>query len=248
MIKPTLQGPPLYSYFRKRDVLHHLGGNMVRRLWLASASERRRSMLLERFENIEVIAKPLAGFNEPKLSSIPVKEQVRRVCMSKLLAALERWPENANSQVVMVSDTLVADPEDINVSLGQPIDEVSALSMLSHLSGRIHSVWTATALLVDAKLKLDFIKDIENEILLSDGKKAWLWVQRALVEIEELDAHALDDLIHSKSWLGKAGGYDLAGPMAEYAHLVEGGEEVVLGISTTSMEALQAIIGANPNE
>lgn len=205
-------------------------------------------MLLEQFANLDIKAEPITAFNEPKVSSIPVREQVKMICMSKMVAALERWPDDSDCQIVMVSDTLVADPEDINTSLGQPDDELSALSMLSHLSGRIHSVWTATSLLVNGEIAADLNGQEENEVLVPDGKKAWIWVERALVEIEELDAHALDDLIHSQSWKGKAGGYDLAGAMSEYAHLVEGGEEVVLGISTISIEALHEIIGANPNE
>ena len=42
----------------------------------------------------------------------------------------------------------------------------------------------------------------------------------------------------SNSWVGKAGSYDLAGEMGEYARLVEGDEATVLGIASDAMSRL----------
>ena len=57
--------------------------------------------------------------------------------------------------------------------------------------------------------------------------------------------HKIDDelieLIESDSWVGKAGGYDLAGMMGKHAKLVEGSESTVLGFTQASLEFLDEI-------
>jgi predicted house-cleaning NTP pyrophosphatase (Maf/HAM1 superfamily) len=49
----------------------------------------------------------------------------------------------------------------------------------------------------------------------------------------------LVELILSKSWQGKAGGYDLAGPMGNWAKIVDGSESTVLGIASQALEELK---------
>jgi predicted house-cleaning NTP pyrophosphatase (Maf/HAM1 superfamily) len=51
----------------------------------------------------------------------------------------------------------------------------------------------------------------------------------------------LVELVLSGSWKGKAGGYDLAGDMGEYASLVDGSESTVLGIAGSAMSAIREI-------
>ncbi|MDP6010248.1 MAG: Maf family protein [Candidatus Poseidoniaceae archaeon] len=221
---------------------------MAQRLWLASASPRRMTSLGQKFPDLEVEQHPLVGHKESINSTISVNEQVRDICHSKAYAAISRWPEDVQEMIALVSDTLVADPDDVHLALGQPDDEISALAMLSRLSGRIHAVWSATALIVPEDFSIDSNFDRESELLVEPGFRAWIWVERALVEIEELDAHALDDLIHSGSWKGKAGGYDMAGAMREYTRLMDGHEIVVLGFAEAAMSAIQEIIGARPRE
>jgi septum formation protein len=64
------------------------------------------------------------------------------------------------------------------------------------------------------------------------------YVEYAIVEIDELSDEQLIELILNESWKGKAGGYDLAGPMGAYARLIDGDESTVLGIAGTAMEVL----------
>ena len=60
-------------------------------------------------------------------------------------------------------------------------------------------------------------------------------VECATVEIGPLSDVRLDALIHSGSWVGKAGGYDLAGAMGAYARLVDGHRVCVLGFAGSSV-------------
>ena len=56
--------------------------------------------------------------------------------------------------------------------------------------------------------------------------------------VDNLSDEALVELILNNSWVGKAGSYDLAGHMKQYARLVEGDEATVLGIAGDAMERL----------
>ena len=90
--------------------------------------------------------------------------------------------------------------------------------MLLHLSGRRHRVWSGTAIIC--------------------GDEVRSWVESAIVEIDTLSDDAIEALIQSNSWQGKAGGYDLAGPMGEYAKVVDGAECCVLGFANSAVLAL----------
>ena len=82
--------------------------------------------------------------------------------------------------------------------------------MLLRLSGRNHRVWSGTAVL--------------------RGDVVEYWVTSATVSIQPLSDDELEALILTESWRGKAGGYDLAGAMGQFAEIVDGEEETVLGL------------------
>ena len=81
------------------------------RILLASASERRASILRERFSNIE--QNPLKDVNE----TVPrgfISDQVEQVVSRKANAV----KLDASFDVVVVADTLVEDPDDAREALG----------------------------------------------------------------------------------------------------------------------------------
>ena len=128
---------------------------------------------------------------------------------------------NDEFDVVVVSDTLVEDPDDEQAALGKPASREQAVAMLLRLRGRRHRVWSAT-----------MVHAMGN------------WhssVEFAVVEIEDFSDDALVELIESDSWVGKAGGYDLAGMMGKYAQLIEGTEPAVLGFTQSSLDLLDDV-------
>ena len=184
------------------------------RILLASASKRRGSILRQRFANIEQIA--LQDVDE-SVSRRSVAEQVREVVSRKAQAV----SLNDSYDAIIVADTLVEDPDDELLALGQPASKENATAMLLRLRGRRHRVWSAT-------------------MVYSMGQ--WQTsIEHAIVEIEEYSDDVFVDLIESESWLGKAGGYDLAGKMGAYATLVEGSESTVLGFTQESLEHLDEL-------
>ena len=107
------------------------------RILLASASERRGTILRQRFANVEQVA--LKGVDESVSHQI-LSNQVKEVASRKAEAVVL----NDEFDVVVVSDTLVEDPDDEHVALGKPVSREQAVAMLLRLRGRRHRVWSAT--------------------------------------------------------------------------------------------------------
>ena len=116
---------------------------------------------------------------------------------------------------------MLEEPDNESIALGKPHDSVQAAMMLHKLSGRRHRVWTATGLYVNQQWKF--------------------FLESSIVEVQPLTDQVLVDLVLSESWKGKAGGYDLAGPMANHAELVDGFESTVLGIASDALTELASL-------
>ncbi|MAV44123.1 MAG: hypothetical protein CMA30_06575 [Euryarchaeota archaeon] len=187
--------------------------NMLR-VWLASGSSRRQQMLEDIFPNL--VCRALDGVDE-SAEKAEVSQQVLEIAKKKSDAI----KDNSNFDLIIVSDTMLADPDIDNASIGKPSDEVEAAMMLHQLSGRRHRVWSSTGVYFSGHWKF--------------------FTDSAIVEIKQLSDEELVELVLSNSWQGKAGGYDLAGEMSKYAKLVDGGESTVLGIAESAMQLLNQI-------
>ena len=199
---------------------------------LASASERRRQILSEHIEDRDTRLE-FYVLKEPEQdvsSSMEVNLQVESSCIGKVKAAVkEKASERGNvADIIIVSDTLVEDPDDERAALGKPKDESSAAFSLIRLSGRRHRVWSSTAILSRR------VGDIE----VGEGWLATIWTDYAIVEFGQLEEEEIIDMINNRSWEGKAGGYDLAGAAGKFARVVDGEEVTVLGFSNRALESL----------
>ena len=184
-------------------------------VWLASKSPRRAQLLRDIFPNI--VCQGIEGVDETPPLGL-VQYQVLEICKKKAQAA-DLESQINDYDVVIVCDTMLCDPDDSTLSIGKPMDEIEAAMMLERLSGRRHQVWSATGIKTSSKWKF--------------------YSESSIVEIKPLSDEVLVELILSKSWHGKAGGYDLAGPMGQWAKLIEGSESTVLGIASQAMIDLQ---------
>ena len=197
----------------------------MRRLHLASASERRLAWLKERFPKIPISAAALL-FEEPKPRwGAPVNEQVEFTCAAKTEAAaregvVSQMAGKEVADIVVVSDTIVE-------------DEQHAMAMLLRLSGTRHRVWSSTALV--------YPPNGQGEHSLHGGWSADIWTESAVVEFDQLSQERLIELVSSESWKGKAGAYDLAGAASQDTRLVEGEEVTVLGFAPSAISKLEYI-------
>ena len=203
---------------------------------LASASERRRQILSEHLKDQDaclefyILREP-----EQEVSGVMgVNLQVESSCIRKAMAAAkEKASEGENvADIILVSDTLVEDPDDERAALGKPKDESSAAFSLIRLSGRRHRVWSSTAI----------ISRKTGDIEVGDDWLATIWTDYAIVEFEQMEEDEIIDLINSRSWDGKAGGYDLAGDAGKFARVIDGEEVTVLGFSNRAIDSLSGFL------
>ena len=198
---------------------------------LASASERRRQILSEHLEDRDTSLE-FCILREPEQevsSGMEVNLQVESSCIMKAMAAVKERASGENvADIILVSDTLVEDPDDQRAALGKPRDESNAVFSLIRLSGRRHRVWSSTAILSRK------IGDID----VGEDWLATIWTDYAIVEFVNIEDDDIIDLIKSRSWEGKAGGYDLAGAAGKFASVVDGEEVTVLGFSNRAIDFL----------
>tara|TARA_B100001248_G_scaffold58542_1_gene39617 strand:- start:4027 stop:4653 length:627 start_codon:yes stop_codon:yes gene_type:complete len=202
---------------------------------LASASERRRQILSEHLEDRDTSLE-FCILREPEQevsSGMEVNLQVESSCIMKAMAAVKERASGENvADIILVSDTLVEDPDDQRAALGKPRDESSAVFSLIRLSGRRHRVWSSTAILS---------REI-GDIRVGEDWLATIWTDYSIVEFVHMEEDDIIDLIKSRSWEGKAGGYDLAGAAGKFASVVDGEEVTVLGFSNRAIDFLSDLL------
>jgi len=205
------------------------------RVLLASASERRFACLLEFIDKKELLVQPLFGDEKSMGTKESVEKQVGKICLSKAKMAAIEWSiieeeKKECPEIIIVSDTIVEDPEDSMIPMGKPKTHFQATNMLIKLSGKRHKVWSSTALLVKKREEYEHLH----------GKWRYrIWTNHSVVEFEEMSDEEIISLVQSNSWVGKAGGYDLAGMAGEYTKLIEGDELTVLGLSQDAIFELK---------
>ena len=107
-------------------------------LILGSQSPRRRELLRQIGLDFEV---RVADLDETEYETADPEQTVRATCAAKARAVAAR---SAPGELILTSDTVVAIDGRI---LGKPHSEDEAFAMLSMLSGRTHTVFTAFTLL-----------------------------------------------------------------------------------------------------
>jgi len=183
------------------------------RIVLASASARRRQVLTD----LGLIVEAAPTDAEEKRVEGTVESQVLAIAKAKATAVGSRHP----GRIVVVADTMLADPDDPMQGLGQPSDEAAAVAMLLRLRGRRHRVWSAAGIRVTG---------------------TWTFqTASAVVELKGFSDDVLTELVTSGSWRGKAGGYDLEGAMGPHATVVDGAASTVLGLPDSTVNALMTL-------
>ena len=203
---------------------------------LASASERRRAMMSELSEvgGKEILFSTLKELEPGPSASLEVNLQVEYSCMHKARSAASEHVaiEDQVAEIIVVSDTLVEDPDDCRAALGKPKDKISAASTLIRLSGRRHKVWSSTAIITRNGHGME----------VGSGWHATIWTDFSIVEFDEIDVDVMEELIRSESWVGKAGGYDLAGKAGSFTRIIEGEDVTVLGFSSRAFSEIKKLL------
>ena len=145
---------------------------------------------------------------------MPILQAIDEICKRKADAA-----KSEDYDFIIVSDTMIVDPDDETKAIGKPDNMPHAKMILEHLRGRKHTVVTSSGLFIDGNWEFS---QSTAEVLISDYSN-----------------QELEDFLISKSWLGKAGAYDLAGEMKKFATLIKGEEATVLGLTPEVIQAIK---------
>jgi len=187
------------------------------RLYLASASPRRRELLAQIGVTCQVLPVDLDESPEPGESA---EHYVRRLALDKARAALTLLGK-AEGTLILAADTAVVIDADI---LGKPRDAADAAAMLRRLSGREHRVLSGVALIgADGRETGALSESRVRMRRLFDAEMAAYWATG-----EPAD---------------KAGGYAIQGRAAIFVEALSGSYSGVMGLPLFETAALLAAAG-----
>jgi septum formation protein len=178
------------------------------RLYLASASLRRRELLAQLGVEAEVVPQDVA---EDRLDAETPEQYVSRLALEKARAGLAGLGMGG-SLLVMGADTAVVVDD---IIMGKPVDERDALAMLQTLSGRQHRVLSSVAVVG----RDDLGQDIAN-VRVSESCVTF----RVIEEWERVAYWETGEPID------KAGAYAIQGLAALFIERIEGSYSGVMGL------------------
>jgi septum formation protein len=157
-------------------------GPIAPKLYLASSSPRRQSLLREAGYAFTVEAADIDEENYPR--DLLPSEVVLHLAKSKLAVVSQRHPDD----VVLAADTLVVLGDTI---LGKPSDAKHAREMLNLLAGTTHIVITGVAV---GRRVTGFLR-ADREM--------------SAIRMRSLSEREIEKYVETGAWQGKAGGYGI---------------------------------------
>lgn len=176
-------------------------------LVLASASPRRRELLFQ----IGLVPDRIVS---PDIDETPRPDELPRVYaerMAREKAALVAG-ETSEPALILAADTVVALGRRI---LPKADDRETALSCISRLSGRRHTVVTAVAVAPSPSWS---------------AGRCGLRVTETSVAFSRMTERQIEALVAVGDWEGKAGGYALQGHAASFIRQISGSPSAVIGL------------------
>jgi septum formation protein len=170
---------------------------------LASASPRRLELL--RAAGARPAVEP-SRFDEGSVRDLPPRAQALAAARGKAMDVAGRRPNS----LVIGADTVVALGRR---ALGKPRDAGDAAAMLTRLGGRDHHVHSAIC-------------------LVAPGGRRVSGLSSSVVRFNRLTRARILTYVAGGEPIGKAGAYAIQGEAAEFAHVVRGRRDTVIGLST----------------
>lgn len=184
---------------------------------LASASERRVTLLTQ--IGVECTVSPV-DIDESVIGDEQAKPYVIRLAKQKADACLSRIDEESAKMPILAADTSVVFSGKI---FGKPEDDKHATEMLQILSGQVHHVHTAVALLYQG----------ETHVMVST----------TAVKFMNLSPQRIADYLQTGEHMGKAGAYAIQGVAATWINRIDGSYSGVMGLPLYETASLLREIG-----
>jgi septum formation protein len=172
------------------------------RLILASTSPRRRELLALLGLPFDVMVPP---FIEQIIPHLPAERQASEFALGKARSCMSQDPE----ALILGSDTLISLGSEV---LGKPGNLTEAAAMLARMAGQTHTIFTAVALVSQAR--------------------GWCDVQVATVHVamKAFGQAALAGYLKTGESLGKAGAYSIQGAGGTLIDRIEGDYTAAVGL------------------
>jgi septum formation protein len=171
---------------------------------LASRSPRRVELL----NQLGVICETRpADIDETQLAGESPEQYVMRLAQEKAQACLSRLTDSEKTLPILAADTTVVLGGKV---LGKPENDLDAIKMLSELSGSLHQVHTAVALVFNHKI----------EVVLSTTDVEMITLSQAQIEAYVATGEPRD----------KAGSYGIQGLAGAWIKRIEGSYSGVMGL------------------
>jgi septum formation protein len=190
-------------------------------IYLASQSPRRQELLTQigvKFQLLLADPSEDAESLEAQLPNEPALVYVQRVTLAKLTAAKQRLhARGLDLAPILCADTTVALILEDNkeIILGKPADQQDAKRILQTLSGKIHQVHTAVAVLGKPHMN-----DVQPRLLISSSQVTF----KSLTD-EEINAYIL-----TNEPMGKAGAYGIQGVGSCLISNISGSYSGIMGL------------------
>ena len=190
------------------------------KLILASTSPRRKELLQSQGYAFEVQTRPTGEIVMP--GEAP-EQYVRRVALDKARAVRDALGAPPDTFVLGADTEVVLDDR----VLGKPFDRAHACLILAALSGRIHQVLSAVALVGPG------------------GERCELQTSR--VRFKALSIAEIQDYVNTGDAADKAGAYGIQGRAAAFIEHLEGSFSGVMGLPMYETTQLLALISIYPD-
>ncbi|MBF0104905.1 MAG: septum formation protein Maf [Deltaproteobacteria bacterium] len=202
------------------------------RLILASQSPRRKKLLRHLLQNIDTSVRNFdiipADIDETRFKNESALQYTRRMALEKGLAVSSRLPPSppdagtSHKTVILSADTIVVLGKTI---YPKPKDHKHAAQILTALSGKVHRVITAYALVI--------IRSGERQrVITRTGHDT------SRVHFYHLTKKQITDYSCKKEPMDKAGAYAVQGAGRAFIHSIEGSYHNVMGLPTEKIGPL----------
>ncbi len=192
-----------------------MGAQPITPLVLASASSRRRQLLLQ----VGLVPDEICS---PEIDETPLQgESPRDLALRLALAKAEQVAAKREGMFVLAADTVVACGRRV---LPKANTEGEARACLSLLSGRRHRVYSGVAV-------IDPQQNSRTRIIMT------------VVSFKRLETREIEGYVASDEWRGKAGGYAIQGRAAVFVQWLRGSYSSVVGLPLYETAAMLSGVG-----
>lgn len=183
---------------------------------LASNSPRRKELLYQIFDSVDVIK---SDFNEEEINEKNPEKLVKVLSLKKAEAVFDKIESNESEMLIIGGDTIVYFDGQV---LGKPKDKKDAYNTLKKLQGNKNEVYSAFAVVLKKG------KRVIKETVLS----------KSIVTMKAMTDEEIEEYIKTGEPMDKAGSYAVQGIGRKFINNIEGSYNSVVGLDVGKLKEI----------